>query len=166
MHVEVDQSGKIEDTVTDTVIAFSNGKQFSILISSQVKKMCIRELRDKGMTGKSMYWLLFTAALYFLLKDSIHKNVIVIIDKEYIGHEAKIKEHLLNLLRRANNFVHSDQIQFDLIHRKYQKGNPMAHNTAYLTKQKKIRPNIILKAEDLLSQIKIKKDRGPKWGNI
>ena len=59
MHVEVDQSGKIEDTATDTVLAFSNEADFAILIPAKVKRVCLRRLRNRGKAGKSIYWLVF-----------------------------------------------------------------------------------------------------------
>lgn len=39
MQIEIDQSGKIEDTRKDTVLAFSNGKNYSILIPAEVKRL-------------------------------------------------------------------------------------------------------------------------------
>ena len=38
MHIEVDQSGKIEQLNKDTVIAYSNKTQYSVLISKEVKQ--------------------------------------------------------------------------------------------------------------------------------
>lgn len=38
MQIEIDQSGKIEDTSKDTVLALSNGTQFSIKISRNIKR--------------------------------------------------------------------------------------------------------------------------------
>jgi hypothetical protein len=47
LDIEVDQSGKIEDTRVDTVIAFSNGLSGTILIPAVVKRVCIRALRKQ-----------------------------------------------------------------------------------------------------------------------
>jgi hypothetical protein len=113
------------------VLALSNGTRYSILIPAQVKRACLTELRRRGRGGKSLYWLLFATALYLLLKDHIRKLSRVMIDIEYEGHSASIKEHLLNLLRRAQVEVESERIFFERIHRL--NSNPPAHNRAYLT---------------------------------
>jgi hypothetical protein len=39
----------------------------------------------------------------------------VIVDMEYVGREAKIKEHLLHLLRRAIGPIESNRIEFGYI---------------------------------------------------
>ncbi len=47
MHVvDVDQSGKFENTKHDTVVAFSNGIDFSVIIPATVKRDCITALGD------------------------------------------------------------------------------------------------------------------------
>ena len=38
MHIEINQSGKIEQLNKDNVIAFSNKNQYSVLISKEVKQ--------------------------------------------------------------------------------------------------------------------------------
>jgi hypothetical protein len=55
MRVEVDQSGKIEDTRVSTVPAFSNGVAFSVLIPANVKGRCVQELRRWGLRGPTFY---------------------------------------------------------------------------------------------------------------
>jgi len=45
MHVEVDQSGKVENTRVDTVLAFSNGMNHAILVSAKVKRIVTKQLR-------------------------------------------------------------------------------------------------------------------------
>ena len=92
MHdVEVDQSGKFEVTKTDTVLAFSNGVSFSVLIPTTVKRNCITQLRKRGLTGPTLYVQLFAVGLFFLLKDYIDQFDEVVIDTEYEGREALIK---------------------------------------------------------------------------
>lgn len=83
MHIEVDQSGKVEDTATNTVIAFSNEKKRAILIPATVKRACLQELRQEGKTGKSIYRRLFVVGLLFLLKDSVKK---VVSEEELMKH--------------------------------------------------------------------------------
>src|SRR3990172_2318981 len=98
MHIEVDQSGKIEFTKEDTVLAFSDGISFSLLISATTKRACIRRLRAAGLSGPTLYTQLFAVGLFFLLKEHLKRWTQVMIDTEYFGREPQIKEHLLNLL--------------------------------------------------------------------
>jgi hypothetical protein len=55
MKVEVDQSGKIGDTKVPTVLAFSNGKKFTVLISAKVKRECILHVRKKMKMETRLY---------------------------------------------------------------------------------------------------------------
>jgi hypothetical protein len=147
MHIEVDQSGKIEDTASNTVLAFANGASFVILIPAREKRLCLQALRARGKTGKSIYRLLFATALFFLLKDAIARRSVVTIDIEYQGHDAGIKEHLLNLLRRANTAVDAHQIRFAYIGKK----SP-AHTKAYDVQRGRAEPNRVVSAEELLGE--------------
>ena len=128
--VEVDQSGKFEDTKTDTVVAFSNGISFSVFIPATVKRDCITILRKKVTTGATMYTRLFATSLFFLLHTYIERIGRVTIDTEYTGKEDQIKQHLLHLLRREGHEVYSDQIGFGYVG----KQSP-AHQIAYETLQ-------------------------------
>src|SRR5258708_40285094 len=112
MHIDVDQSGRIEFTKDDSVLAFSNGESSSVLISAVVKRTCIHVLRRRGLSGPRLYIRLFATVLYLLLRDYAPAITQVQIDVEYLGKDAAVKEHLVNLLRRANSPISSDRIQF------------------------------------------------------
>ena len=71
-YVELDQSGRIEFTRHDTVLAFSDGLSCSILIPRAVKRNCINELRQRGQPGGAFYVQLFAVGLYLLVRDRIH----------------------------------------------------------------------------------------------
>lgn len=114
MRVEVDQSGKIGDTKVPTVLAFSDGESYAILIPATVKRKCLQELRRRGKAGTSLYLHLFTAGLYLLLKDHIQNLNLIVMDIEYPGHEVKIEEQLLNQLRREKAAVTG--VKFDFLH--------------------------------------------------
>jgi hypothetical protein len=148
MHVEVDQSGKVEDTATDTVLAFANGEHFAILIRAREKRICLHALRARGKTGKSIYRLLFATALFLLLKNHVRWLHLITIDVEYVGGEANIKEHVLNLLRRDGNLVDTQQIQFTRIGKK----SP-AHTRAYTVHRGDRKPDLIVTADDLLREL-------------
>lgn len=112
MHVEVDQSGKIGDTKVPTVLAFSNAEGYAIVIPATVKRAAVQELRRRGKSGTTLYLQLFATGLYLLLKGHIQTLALVMIDVEYPGHEAMIKQHLLNLLWRAKITVPAARIRF------------------------------------------------------
>ena len=147
--VEVDQSGKFEDTRTDTVVAFSNGISFSVLIPATVKRDCITILRKKVSSGATTYTRLFTTSLFFLLRTYIERIGRATIDIEYMGKEDQIKQHLLHLLRREGHEVSSDQLGFGYVG----KHSP-AHYIAYETLLGERTPNLILTVEDILGQFK------------
>ena len=115
---EVDQSGRIEFTKEDTVLALSDGGAYTILIPSIVKRSCVRALRRRGFSGPTFYVQLFAVALFFLLKGQMEEYPRVAIDVEYEGKEAQIKEHLLNLLHRDGVGIERDQIEFRHIGKK------------------------------------------------
>lgn len=148
--VEIDQSGRIEFTSQDTVLAFSNGKQYkTIMIPSTVKQSCVRILREKGYSGNTFYLKLFSISLYILLKDHVAIFRRVIIDKEYIGNELLIKSDLLNFFYRSGYKIDPYIITFDLIGKK-----SLAHALALNTFRRKIKANRILTLEDLFHEFK------------
>jgi len=55
LHIEVDQSGKIEQTNKDTVLALSNEISYAVLIPARVKREAINLLRATGKRGKNVY---------------------------------------------------------------------------------------------------------------
>ena len=91
MKVEVDQSGKIGDTKVATVLAFSNGRQFAVLIPATVKRRCIQHLRGKGKMETRLYIQLFAVGLYLLLKRDVKFLEQIVIDFEYRDMKQKLR---------------------------------------------------------------------------
>jgi len=151
MRVEVDQSGKIGDTKLDTALAFSNDQQYSIFIPATVKRACIQSLRgsEKKRLETRYYIQLFSICLFLLLKNKISKLDQVVIDQEYPGHEAKIKEHLLNLLHRSGIYVDPTKIHFASVGKKSR-----AHRVALQTFKKMVPPDKIIYENDILMEFK------------
>lgn len=147
MQVEVDQSGKIGKTNEDTVLAFSNGRRFAILIPSQVKQECVKALRQRGFSPQSTYLRLFVVCLYFLLRNYIVEVDLILIDVEYPGKNAQIKEHLLNFLRRSGIEVGKHKISFSHIGKKSN-----AHQIALDTFRGKLKADLVLSVEDILGE--------------
>jgi len=146
--VEVDQSGKIEDTRVATVVAFSNGIHRAVLIPAQVKRECITALRASGKATPTVIAHIFAAALYLLLKDHIQDIALAVIDVEYVGHGQEIKQHLLNLLRRGGHPVTADQISLQHIGKK----SP-AHLLAIDTLRGRRLPDWRVTLEELLTEV-------------
>ena len=111
-NVELDQSGKVERTQTDTVLAFANGQAFAICIPAAVKRSALEKLRRKHKSGTVVYLRLFAAGLYLLVKDHLRAINCMVIDTEYTGQEANIRGMLLRLIRRAGVAYSGRQIEF------------------------------------------------------
>ncbi len=149
--VEVDQSGKFENTKHDTVVAFSNGIDFTVMIPATVKRDCITALETQGIAKANRNALLFATMLFFLLRHYIDQLHTVVIDMEYRGHEPLIKDHLMNILQRAGHSVHREHITFGYIGK-----HSRAHTAAIETFRRNRAPNLILSLEDVLGQFRKK----------
>ena len=145
MHIEVDQSGKIEQTRWDTVLAFSDGIDYAILLPATVKRDAIVRLRSSGRRGKRAYLALFAAGVYLLLKDHLEQVSSVTIDTEYPGNEADIKAYLLRLIWRKSPSFEADRIRFQSIGKK----SP-AHAKAYSVQRGESEPDKRVTLEELL----------------
>lgn len=149
MRVEVDQSGKIEWTQKPTVLAFANGLSYTIQINPRDKRRILAELsRLKPRWSKRlMHIYTFSILLYFLLREHISKLDTVVIDLEYMGHDAVIKNRVLTLLRQDGLKVYRDQISFQRVGKK----SP-AHHAAIEVFRGKRRADKQLRAEDVLAK--------------
>ncbi len=155
--VDVDQSGKVGFTGEDTVLAFANGMQFSILIPATVLRECLRVLRARGYSGTTLYTQLFATGLFFLLRDAIGQLARVVIDVEYPGQDNMIKVYVVNLLRRDGKQVEADQIQFAHIGKK----SP-AHELAIDTLRRRRKPDRVVTLEEIVGQFREKKEKEKK----
>lgn len=159
--VEVDISGRVEDTATDTIFAFSNDVQHKISFPKKVKKECITTFRKLGKTGKTFYFELYCAGLTILLKEHTKKISLITLDEEYRQRNKDIKQTFLNLFRKTGKSLTSNQIRFELIGKKSN-----AHVIAINCHRRRAKPNKIIRSEEILNliltdkQLKNKKDRG------
>jgi len=144
MTYQIDQSGKIEDTSKDTILALSNDITFSLLIPRHVKRRIQKIFRDQGKP-RVFVLIVFSAGLSLLLQKSNPKKR-VIIDREYYGNEGVIKKYLKEMLSATKN---TPPVSFQRIG----KTSP-AHFLAKITAQRKKKPNSKATLEDLLSEIR------------
>jgi len=93
----IDQSGKIEFTKEDTVLAYSNGKQKSIIIKASIKRKIQKMFREAGKPEIYIYKT-FSALIFLLIKDDLKNIKQLIIDREYKGKENLIKSYLTQIL--------------------------------------------------------------------
>lgn len=114
--VEVDLSAKVEQWSSNTAVAFSDGIQGSILISSRVKRAVRDWLRIRYPGRRNAYYVynLLAAFIYLLVKPYLEQIEQVVIDKDYSGEESErlIKVFLLNLLHRDDPSLRGKFISF------------------------------------------------------
>jgi hypothetical protein len=147
MKVEVDQSGRIDNTQVATILAFSNSVQYTVLIPATVKRNCTLLLKKWGAYTSSTYLQFFTIGLYFLLRQHIAKANQVVIDVEFFSKDHLIKEHLLNLFARRGQKINPDKISFGYIGKK----SP-AHFLSLQTYRKQKKPNLVLTQRQILQE--------------
>lgn len=142
---KVDQSGKIEYTTHDTVIAIANGKSFSILMKASEKRLLHAMFRNAFNKNRQYLYEVFSALVYLLLIN-IKSHSQVIIDKEYPGKESLIKLHILEYDKTGK--ILPENIGFGLVGKK-----SSAHHLAYNTFKKIKKPSKIVKAQELMKVI-------------
>lgn len=116
--VEVDQSGKVEDTSLHTFISLSNGIRYTIKMPKNVKRDCILLFRKLGKTGKTFYLQLFSAGLCLLLVKHAKKFSSITIDEEYVSKSKTVKEYLINYLTKKNVSISPGIFSFQHIGKK------------------------------------------------
>lgn len=117
MEIEIDQSFKVEHTNRPTAIAFSNNVVRSILIPARVKQETVQRLRTFGKKGKRITLHLFAAAIFILIRDHLPKIDRIVIDQEYEGNEADLRQILLNFIWVLRPKFSAKQITFRRIGR-------------------------------------------------
>lgn len=139
MKLAVDQSIKIGDTQSPTVLALSNDIQRAILIPASVKRECIQSLRGRWTPETTLYIRLFAAGLFLLLRELLASADRITIDVEYPGHERDIKRDLMLLARWARLTVDPSVIHFDHIG----KNSPAHHLALAILRGKRVPDEII-----------------------
>ncbi|MBI2590949.1 MAG: hypothetical protein HYW33_03690 [Candidatus Blackburnbacteria bacterium] len=147
MKILIDQSGKIEYTKSNTVVAFSNGKQKTILIKAQDKREVQKVFRTAGKPYIFVYKT-FAILIYLLIKDYLDKIQQIAIDKEYAGQESIIKNLLLEILRKHGSNLKTEDISFVLVGKKHS-----CHKLAIGVLRGNIKPGITVSKKEVLAEI-------------
>ena len=149
LHVEIDQSGKIEATHVSSVLAYSGDVTASLLITAAEKRICLSKLRQGRSKGGSWYLKVFAAALYLLLQERLRQFEQIVIDVEYPGHEADILGMFLNCVRKE----YPDFVKDRVVFRQVGKKSP-AHEAAIAVYRGEREPDRWVRARDILRLIK------------
>ncbi len=143
MHIEVDQSGKIEQTHLDTVVAFRNDEQYSVLLKKKIKAEILIEYRNKY---KDIHYRLFAVLIFYCIKNYLHKIQLIVIDVEYENRDADIKKHLIRFIWKEYQNFDKGLIRFSRIGKESR-----AHRIAYQTFAGRLSPNMSLSKKDVES---------------
>jgi len=98
MKIEIDQSGKIEQTNLNSIIALSNNIKGGIILNRKIKRQLQNYFR-KNKKSRVFSYIVFSACVAILLKE-LKITQKVIIDLEYLGYNKFIKNHILLYLKR------------------------------------------------------------------
>lgn len=144
MKIEIDQSGKIENTGKHTYLALSNREHFVLKISSREKQKLQKHFRIIGKPNLFIY-ITFAALIIILMKNLRSKPNRILIDTEYPGRNHQIK----NLLQALDPKISIDNVNFGHIGKKSR-----AHFLAYGTAIGKLRPDLLINTRQVLKIIK------------
>src|SRR3989344_22848 len=99
MKIEIDQSGKIEDTQHDTVMAFANGRSRSVRMTGKTKRRLQEIYRQ---VGKPNLFVIntFCVAIFLLFKEDLNKLPEIVIDEEYSCYEELIEKILREMINQ------------------------------------------------------------------
>lgn len=89
--VEVDISGGIGLTSVPTVFAFSNGKSYSIIISSKSKQSALRVYRERHGRSHDFYFKFYIAGLVILLMPFLTNFEEVVLDIEIYKQDNRVR---------------------------------------------------------------------------
>jgi len=147
MKIEIDQSGKVENTSKNTIIAFSNSKFKSILISARDKREIQKFFRRIGKPRIFVYRV-FAILIFLLIKKDLREIKEIIIDTEYTGKSSLIKNFILQEIKKINPSFSKDDIDFQEIGKKSK-----AHFLAYGVATGKKKADIEVGAKEILRMI-------------
>lgn len=141
---QIDQSGKIEQTERNTVIACTNREQFTVLLKKGEKRKLQKVFRAADM--QKLFPYLTFATLIAILLHKLSPRHKVIIDREYMGHEDFIEERIEVYVAQLGskpppiNFGHVGKLS-------------KAHQLGYIVAVGKEKANLVVTADEVLKVI-------------
>jgi hypothetical protein len=149
MEIFIDQSGRLEFTSVDTVIAYAtnHGTSKTILIKAKEKRI-LQELFRKADKPLMFTYKSFVILIYLLLKGELDKINSISIDMEYDGQQDLIKSLLLQLLRKSGIYFRTEQINFIHVGKDH-----LCHDRAIRTYRREYEPDLVVTANDVFREI-------------
>lgn len=144
--IEIDQSGKIEQTNFDTIIALTNRVKYTIFIKKSEKRILEKYFKKRKLLTKFYPSLIFSVLVAILINESKVKTSIFI-DTEYFGHDGFIKNNIEDMLGKLK-LKNIPIIKFGFVG-KESKSDYLASRVA----RRKIKPDKIVKADEVISII-------------
>lgn len=135
MNYQIDQSGKVEQTDKDTVIAFSNSKVGAVILTKKEKRHLQELFRRIGMPAIFVD-ATFAVLLYLLIKNIPNRKWII--DIEYPGHTKTIE--------KMYDFLSKKSVDF---HWKLVGKSSPAHDIAYKVYARKLKIGKRIAAEEI-----------------
>ncbi len=123
MKIEIDQSGKVEETARITVIGDSKG---NIITIKSKDKQIIQEIYRKEKQPRKFVIQLFSLLTTFLIAKTIDNSITYSIDTEYPNKEEEITSLILYFSEILNIKISRHQIQFKRIGK-----SSLAHKTSH-----------------------------------
>lgn len=148
MQIEIDQSGKIEQTSFDTILALTNDIKFTIILKKRDKRLIEKEFKKNKQKRLHVQITFATLLLIIIRKSKIKKSVLI--DTEYPGYNNFIENFIESKLKN-----HCPTIKFGFVG-KESKSDILASQVAH----KKIKPNYIVSANEVLRICLPKKKSG------
>ena len=147
MKLFIDQSGKVEDTSKNTVLAFSNRINGSILIKAVEKRKLLQMFREQNRP-KIFTFQLFSILIYELLVKYKIKNHTVFIDIEYPGQNDLIKSYIIQLINKFKGVeITNHDIHFVLV------GKQSKVHKIAITSFRKSKAEYSVLSKDILTKI-------------
>jgi len=145
MKIEIDQSGRIEETNRDTILMFSNGISYSVKITARTKRRLQEIYRQ---IGKPTVFMVNTFAIgvYLLVKNHLKSITTIVIDIEYAGWESVIIGILKNIFK-DKKVKNPPEVFFTLIGKKSR-----AHKIAIKVFRKWDNPQKVLSLAEIISE--------------
>lgn len=136
MKYQIDQSGKIEQTNKNTVLAAANHQSKAVTLPAKDKRK-LQELFRKNNKPQLFIDAVFAVLLYLLIKELNHAGRIEV-DTEYPGH-TRIIEHMLKQLTNKEL-----TISWALIGK-----TSKAHDIGYKIYKKKLQLGVVVRFDDV-----------------
>jgi hypothetical protein len=152
MKIDIDQSGRVEFTSHDTVIADSLGN--SVFIKAREKRILEKAYTSSGRRKMFMFEV-FSLLTTYLIKNSFCTTHLYYVDIEYDGRMPLIKERILYFAHKISLPLDSAYVYYRSIGK-----SSLAHVHANNTFSGKQKPTFEITAQAVLSVILAKKKTG------